>query len=62
MEIRAESSHIEYVLVAEQRKKVNYMDVSVIIKKVAKLRLLNRQIKNEDELEADMVSVCLRQH
>jgi hypothetical protein len=35
------------------------MDVSVIIKKIAKLRLLIRQIKNEDELEADMEAIAL---
>ena len=58
IEMLEESSHIQYVM-AEQRKKVNYMDVSVIIKKVAKLRLLNRQIKNEDELEADMEAIAL---
>ena len=35
------------------------MDVSVIVKKIAKLRLLNRQIKNLDELEADMEAIAL---
>jgi hypothetical protein len=34
--------------------KVNFMDVSVIIKKITKLRLLYRQIKNDAELEADI--------
>ena len=48
-----QSSHIEYVL-AEKKMKVNYMDVSVIIKKITKLRLLYRQIKNDAELEADI--------
>ena len=32
--------------------KVNYMDISVIVKKITKLRLLYRQIKNDAELEA----------
>ena len=48
-----QSTHIEYVL-AEKKMKVNTMDVSVIIKKITKLRLLNRQIKNDAELDADI--------
>lgn len=34
--------------------KVNYMDVSVKVKKITKLRLLYRQIKSDAELEADI--------
>ena len=34
--------------------KVNFVDVSVIIKKITKLRLLHRQIKNDAELDADI--------
>ena len=49
----AQSTHIEYVP-AEKRMKVNYMDVSVIIKKITKQRLLNRQIKNDAELDTDI--------
>ena len=48
-----QSSHIEYVL-PEKNMKVNFMDVSLIIKKITKLRLLFRQIKNDAELEADI--------
>ena len=48
-----QSTHIEYVP-AEKKMKVNFMDVSVIIKKYTKLRLLHRQIKNDAELEADI--------
>ena len=53
IEVLENSTHIEYVL-AKKRKKFNYMDVSVIIKKITNLRLLNRQIKNDSELEADI--------
>jgi hypothetical protein len=48
-----ERTHIEYVL-AEKKMKVNFMDVSVIIKKNTKQRLLFQQIKNDAELEADI--------
>ncbi len=48
-----QTTHIEYVPV-EKRMKVNFMDVSVIIKKITKQRLLYRQIKNDAELEADI--------
>ena len=48
-----QSTHVSYVS-AENKMKVNYMDVSVIIKKITKLRLLHRQIKSDAELEADI--------
>ena len=35
------------------------MNVSVIIKKIANLRLLNRQIKNDSELEADIQAIAI---
>ena len=35
------------------------MDVSVIIKKITNLRLLNRQIKNDAELEADIQAIAI---
>ncbi len=53
-----DSTRIEYVL-AQKRKNFNYMDVSVIIKKIANLRLLNRQIKNDAEIEADIQAIAI---
>ena len=35
------------------------MDVSVIIKKIANLRLLNRQRKIDAELEADIQAIAI---
>ena len=35
------------------------MDVSVIIKKIVKQRLLFKQIKNDSELEADMEAIAI---
>ena len=59
IEVLEDSTRFEYVL-AQKRKKVNNMDVSVIIKKIANLRLLlNRQNKNDAELEADIQGIVI---
>jgi hypothetical protein len=49
----AAETHLTYAL-ADTKKKVNSMNVIAVIRKIADIRLLKSQIKNDTELSCDM--------
>ena len=49
----AAEAHLTFAL-ADTKKKVNSMNVIAVIRKIAEIRLLKSQIKNDIELSCDM--------
>jgi hypothetical protein len=52
-QLLAAETHLTYAL-ADTKKKVNSMSVIAVIRKIAEIRLLKSQIKNDTELTCDM--------
>ena len=52
-QLLAAETHLTYAL-ADTKKKVNSMNVIAVIRKIAEIRLLKSQIKNDTELTCDM--------